>query len=398
MSKAAGDRQSPFEFDLVLVVEYFRTTPQYLSIIAHLANKLRVAILTVDVRPGALVKNEEQQVSFVEECCRLGAKKVQGGHSLSTKLLIVPQRIFTPKALDEIRSVKAQRVVALLGLAYAGVPKFEAFIEDLGIRRLYVIDLAFYKFLAIKRGVWTQRQSYELIEVGLPFARYPVLNQDVAKYIVAMPTGFSFPTEWDKLFFLRNVHRILDSIGKDADIIYKPHNGQGMDYFRTKRHLIFGHLLSKATFFGSFFEWVRRYAPRIAGLLVGFEVARLYVRLGRRLGTKKLPENVKNIGLEFFLPHVTSGVIGGLSNTIWGTLYFRRQYYNCVAETDRNSLAVKSMYKTENRYLDDNLEYFKVPSCDGSLKFDPIHFDKISASCREADLLERIKADIASDA
>jgi hypothetical protein len=106
-----------------------------------------------------------------------------------------------------------------------------------------------------------------------------------------------------------------------------------------------------------------------------------------------------HFAMEAFLPGVKKGVVGGLSNTIWGTLYFRLPFYNCVDIERQDRRSGKRLYnKDPSQLLDLNLEFFNVPYCGGRLDFDPRYFDIIAESTREADLIGALRAELGSAA
>jgi hypothetical protein len=99
--------------------------------------------------------------------------------------------------------------------------------------------------------------------------------------------------------------------------------------------------------------------------------------------------------MEAFLPGVRKGVIGGLSNTIWGALFFSLPFYNCVDIEDQDRHTKNKLYnKDPSHLLDLNLRFFNVPYCKAKLKFDPKHFDIIDESTRQGDLLKELKSEI----
>jgi hypothetical protein len=99
--------------------------------------------------------------------------------------------------------------------------------------------------------------------------------------------------------------------------------------------------------------------------------------------------------MEAFLPGVRKGVIGGLSNTIWGALFFSLPFYNCVAIEDQDRHTKNKLYnKDPSRLLDLNLRFFHVPYCNAKLEFDPKYFDIIDESARQGDLIEELKNEI----
>jgi hypothetical protein len=103
-----------------------------------------------------------------------------------------------------------------------------------------------------------------------------------------------------------------------------------------------------------------------------------------------------DISLEAFLPGVSGGVIGGLSNTIWGTLYFELTYYNCADEEERSKSTVNELlpHKDSSNYLDLNLQFFSVPSCHGDLSRGARGADIVTPQDRTGDLIEAILVEV----
>ena len=75
-----------------------------------------------------------------------------------------------------------------------------------------------------------------------------------------------------------------------------------------------------------------------------------------------------DMSMEAFLPGVRKGVIGGESNTIWGTLFFDLPYYNCISPDERTVGNSELLEKRSDALLDMNLKYFGVPYCYGLLE------------------------------
>lgn len=103
-----------------------------------------------------------------------------------------------------------------------------------------------------------------------------------------------------------------------------------------------------------------------------------------------------DISLEAFLPGVQKGVIGGLSNTIWSTLYFGVPFYNCadpstVDHAESELLANKS----SETLLKLNLEYFGVPYCAGDITRGAAGQNIVREADRQGDLLAAVQADLA---
>ena len=234
---------NPLYFDLILVLEYFRSTPSFLSIIKYLSNNYRIGLFKTPLHASQLNKNDEVQASFEAECVRMGGifLSTESVETFEAKIVIIPQRLYSKEAIYLIKcKIKAQRTMAAMGLAWAGVEKTEKFLDELSIKELLVIDLNFTNYLLHKRGKEKHYHDYILHEVGLPFEKYPYFNSPIADYIIAMPTEFSFSEKKDKIQFLKSLIRLMSLIPKNKKFLYKPHNGLKHDSFLKKQDVFLG--------------------------------------------------------------------------------------------------------------------------------------------------------------
>ncbi|MEY4631437.1 MAG: hypothetical protein RIQ81_1557 [Pseudomonadota bacterium] len=388
-------------FDLVLVAEYFRTVPYFTSIIRHLSKEFRIAVFPVPVDPRTAGKNDKAQAEFLRLCQELGAV-IAGPDQISASLVIVPQRPYTAEAVALLKSnIRSRNIVGALAFAWAGMPAQDRFIEEFGIRKVYAIDMAFLTYLLRERQNATTYENVEIAEVGLPYEKYPVFEDFSADYMLAMPTPFSFPHEEDKWLFMETVLDLFKKIPPNETIVHKPHNGLDRDQFTSKGL--------------NWLTWVLAplmpLLPRLKRFISPVPPKAGFRRFMGRLYTAYLYENVlrrarplyqttrfHQLGLEVFLPFIKRGVIGGLSNTMWGSLYFKKPFYNCVDITVQNRGDKNRLYgkKDPGAFLDTNLRYFALPYCRGMLEFDEANFDKIPETCRKSDLIKHIAADIRS--
>jgi hypothetical protein len=392
-----GESQS---FDLILVAEYFRSIPYYTSIIKYLSSEFSIAVYRAPVDASTTAKNEDAQEEFISLCEKLGAKILPEDSTAATALLLVPQRPYSDAALNAIRTrIKARKVVGALAFAWAGMEPHDSFIETFSIKKLYAIDKNLIAFLLQNRGKPELYGNLEVTEVGLPYAKYPVVDDFSAEYLLAMPTPFSFPHEEDKWKFLETALAIFKQIPVGARIVHKPHNGLERDQFAS-RHL--RAFLRGIGPLAGLMKWLRhlltpvptRPGPR--RLMARLYTAYLYERLLVRTIPMARATGFEQMAMEMFLPFVRCGVIGGLSNTIWGTLYFKLPFYNCVDLSIQNRADEERLYgkKDPTQLLDLNLRYFAVPYCESKLTFDTTWFGLIPDACRNGDLIAQVRADV----
>ena len=116
-------------YDIVLVLEYFRSVTYYLSIIKHLHRDYTIGIYNVKMDENLLKKNFVAQNLFVKLCIKMGAKLIS--EKVQTSLLIVPQRPYLDESRDKILSnIIAQETICFLAFAWAGSQKHDKFISE----------------------------------------------------------------------------------------------------------------------------------------------------------------------------------------------------------------------------------------------------------------------------
>jgi hypothetical protein len=378
-------------YDVLLVLAYFRPAAAYLSII----KRRRIGLLVLEIDPALRAKNANSHAEFVELCVRLGAELVPEEGVVEASLMVVQQFTYDVAVARRINDrVRAAKRVGLMALAMAGVAKHDAFIELFGIRKVFVPSRRFMDFLLTARQAFVRYCDVDVVEVGLPFAKYPVFPEFEADYLIAAPTLFSFNNEAEKQRFLRTVLGLLAQIPTSARVVYKPHNGFEKDYFAPKFHYALARALRVLPGIRFLLSWACRYAPavvareldRIRTTLLHQSVLRRAIPMSRLTRYAEMP-------LEAFLPGVKCGVIGGLSNTIWGTLYFNVTFFNCVSPDTRVGDS-QLLQKKSDALLDLNLKYFGVPYCAGRLDRGARGESIVVDADREGDIIAAIQREL----
>jgi hypothetical protein len=385
------------DFDLVLVVEYFRTVTYFLSIIKYLGSEYRIGLYLVPVDPKQLAKQRAAQDRFVRLCVEYGAEIV-GSRPVRTRVLVIPQRPYEPDALRDIReNIRAERTLGALGFAFAGQPKQDAFLKECRVDKALVIDRRLVEFLLENRGDRSPYEGLELAEVGLPYKRYPVFTNFSADYFLAIPTPWSFAHESDKWRFLNTVLSLFAQIDPSDSIVHKPHNSMDRDQFSTMAYRRAARLLCRIRGGATTARWLALRLPHWISKHFGrLYTAYLYERvLARTVSLADLSDH-SDLALEAFLPGIRKGVIGGLSNTIWGTLHAGLPFYNCVDLASQKADARAEL--TKRKSLDQsyllNLRFFAIPFCEGKLVFDPKHLSIVSESSRNGDLIGELDMEL----
>ena len=385
-------------YDLVLVVEYFRATTAYLSIIKGLASEFSIGIYQVEIYDNDAGKNDSAQVEFINECVRLGANKIIS-KVVETKVLLIPQRPLNDNVIHDLHErFNAKTTILLLGFAFAGLKNQDAILECFNFKKVYAVDKEFLDFLLKKRGEEEKYENIDVVEVGLPYGKYPVLGEFSADYILAIPTPLSFPYELDKWAFLNAVKKIISKIDVDDVIVHKPHNGSDRDQFSSPT---FRAILKKLKYFpGSIYliKFVIRYFPIlfIQNLSAKLYTAFLYEQVLKRTISMEQAGGFPYFAMEAYLPGVNKGVIGGTSNTMWGTLYYKLPFFNCVDIVSQKRNGKNKLYgnKRADKYMELNLQYFMIPYCNGRMEFDETLWSIPSDGSRSGDLIKELRREI----
>ena len=380
-------------FDVVMVLEYFRPLTYYLSIIQYLGADYNIGLYAVDISSRQYDKNIDTQNLFEKTCTEFGAKIIRE-EEIKTEILLIPQNDYTETARKDINNnIRANKKIGILGFAWAGVKVHDEFLDVFSINKLYVIDKSFMTFLLEQRKVETYQEK-TIVETGLPFKKYPIFENLLIDFLLVMPTSFSFPHEKDKWIFLETIKTLFSQIDDEDIIAHKPHNGMYTDLFVTERYMKLIRII--------------RYIPKISFILKivinissGFIkkiTSKLYTAyLYRTVLERTVPlssiTKYSSFAVEAFLPNVKKGVIGGLSNTIWGTLYHQIPFYNAVDMNKQKRFGSDLLYGNKNtsNHIDLNLKYFYIPFCEKKLEFDSSFFSIIYDCTRSADLLNEIK-------
>lgn len=356
------------KLDLLFLVGTFRSATPMLAAIRHLAPRFRVGVLFADLNARMETKIAQGQALFRDLARQYGAVVCDREEALETRLLIVQQFAYEEAFLNQVKAnVRGAHVWGMMTLAWAGIAVQDAYMQAFGVENLTVPDKGLAQYLIEKRGAQARYAGREMIEVGLPFRAYPLFEDFKADWIIAAPTLFSFTSERGKQAFLRAVLKLMAQMPASDVVAYKPHNGNKRDYFTPRLYDSLAAVLGFVPFAEKAVEALAgRAGERARGPLERLLTAFLHRRLLRRATPMARLTPYADISLEAFLPQVKKGVIGGLSNTIWGSLFFGLPYYNCVDDADRQG-ASELLKKDASPLLDMNLAYFGVPFCGGDL-------------------------------
>lgn len=377
------------KFDIVLVVGYFRSVTAYISIIRYLSSNYTVGVIFSNSNPEFRENTLRGHEKYVKLCIQYGAEILDLDKNIKSRLTLIHQFPYPDDLAASINEkISSDKIIGFMTLAMAGIEKYDNFIKQFNIEKIYVPSKRFMEFLLTKRKATYRYDNIAVTEVGLPFDKYPLFPDVSMDWVIAAPTYFSFSTEKDKHTFLDGVIKLLAEIPEDDIVVYKSHNGHSKDYFTPRIYYMLGQII-KFIPYGEllFFKFADLMPDRFARLTDKIKTSVLHLNVLKRAILFKSITEYSDISLEAFLPNVHKGVIGGLSNTIWGSLYFKLPFYNCVNQSLRKKNS-KLQNKSSENLLDLNLQYFGVPYCHGEISKGSYGENIIYEEERKGDLIE----------
>jgi hypothetical protein len=384
------------EYDLILIITTFRRVMVYLPMIKELSHQFRIGLYNVAIPEKEKIKTQETDRIFVDLCCRFGAEIVED-FPVKSQISIIPQWAYTDEQIRLMRSrIRCERYFVIVGLMWGNLHLDK--IEGIPIEKYLVIDMDLYRYRLEKRE---KEKDYsidpkDLVEVGLPFARYPVFEDMGLDYMIAHPSPLSLPEAKDKCKYLECLLSLVSEIDPRARIVLKPHNGaERYDYVVNERCFC---LLTNSVLYPMhsvilwaaerLMRWVKAVdfsgSRRIQDGLYDVMTAIHYKKLLERVVPFSRLTPYYNFSLELFLPLVKKGLITGRSNTIWHALLLKLPVYNCV---DKNTI---SENKDKMNYY--SMQYFEVPYCGGNLVFDEKYFGIIREEVRQRNMIQYLIA------
>jgi hypothetical protein len=383
------------KFDIVFVVGYFRSSLPFLSAIKHLSNKFRIGLIVQPLEARLKDKIEKSQKEFVDLCLDAGAELITIENKIEVNLMVIQQFIYTPEFVGKTKeNIKTKKILGVLGLASSGLHQYDAFIKQFGILKVAAIDKNLINFLLLKRNAKSSYANLEVIEVGYPFKKYPILPGFAVDWVVAAPTMFSFYSEMDKQQFLRDVLKLFGQIPTEETIVYKSHNGNEKDYFAPFIYFNIAHMIELIPNITFFLEVLVDLSKGLIGKYISrILTVHLYRKVIKRAKPMASITPYHQMSLESFLPGVRKGVIGGESNIIWGVTRIGLPYFNCVFSKKGRTNSLELMNKNGDNLLGVNLEFFGVPYCRGLIT-EGATFEKFSVFSEKdsnlVDLIEQI--------
>ena len=380
------------EYDLVLVFTTFRRCGVYIPIINELGNIFRIGIFSVELDKRTFNKTRESNRLFLDLCCEIGGELIVE-FPVNAKIILLPQWNYTEEQIESICfNVNSLKRFWLVSLAMGNYNYEHLYGKK--IDKLLVIDRKFYDYRLEHKEEERKYpiDSDAIVEVGIPYKKYPFFKHMNFDYIWANPTPFSLPGVRDRLAYLNCVSSLIDKIGHGHSIVFKPHNAsETIDYLVNNKlfkilEMPIIRLLRSALGYISYLFVRQLPESKLNNLFCEIVVADLYARLMKKVTPLKDITKYHNFNLELFLPHLKKGLITGRSNCIWHMLFIKKPIYNCVPD-NTSEVSKEKMHSY-------NMKYFNVECCNGELYFDQKKYDVVDEKTRKADLIKYLTNEI----
>jgi len=379
-------------YNFALIFVGFQRCCIFLTIVKELSKTHKVAIFPQELDEKTSSRIENTNKSFLELCESYGADIIYS-QKITADIEILPQTHYTQNAINFInKNIVSQKTFWLSGIAM-GNAQYE-YLHEKKIDKILVVDRQFYDF-RVQQFEKEKKPKFEddkIIEIGVPYKKYPIFPSLEIDYLIANPTPFSFCNSHDRLAYLENVLLILGKIDDRKVIALKPHNAdERTDYIVNSKiyslisfRLLVGahsYIDECARFFSSLFSnW------KISDLFLQVSIAIKYHLIMRRAKSLEEFTNWHNFNLELFLPSVKEGLITGRSNSIWHGLFLKKPTYNCIDE-DKPYFSDTKMHKF-------SMEYLSVHGNYKNIQFNNRLYGKITNQTRDIDIVEILKNEL----
>ena len=380
------------EYDIVLCFTTFRRCGVYLPIVKELGEKYKIGIYSYPINKadkGKVLKNNKL---FLDLLYKHGASCVVS-HKNSCKILLIPQWHYGVNIESLFSEVAPDKFYWLVSLAMGNYnyENLYSHVPD----KILVMDERFYEYRLSKRPKEKKINisSEKIIEVGIPYQKYPYFKELSIDYIIANPTPFSFQDSKDKLIYLSNIELLLNKIKCNDVVAYKPHNASGIDSLLHPRVYklikLFPSPVRRVFYFTSKLMLKINITGHTREFLLQILIIQQYEKMMKRVVALSSLTKYHNFNLEIFLPIVKKGLITGRSNSICHGLHAQIPTYNCVSDK------VTKVSKVKMHSF--NMTYFNLQCCNGILDFDKRKFEIISDEARGADFMRILTLELGND-
>ena len=372
-------------FDLILVYTSHRRHENYINIIKYLGKTFSIGLLTFE--PQHTWGDIESR--YVEQCLESGAALVQGEAQCHT--LIIPRFGGSPgkgyfkKILEEMpRYITFTRVLIWPAGVLHGILNINAICSSLGNPIILTPTKCYFASIEPEIKEFLKHHPLEVVEVGLPYAKYPVFEDFSADYMVAYPSHVAVQDTCQHYRLLKKIVSVIKSLPKNAEIVVKVHNVKdyGNRLSRVSAHKIPYWLIKSALLLGKIFDLKIMRRP-LYRLLPDYVIQKLIVIHNEYIfkRCKNLLDRYPGFGIEHFIHGLKKGLITGLSTSIIYAMFEKKPVCLCDSPQKKD---IPESYVVMDKM-------FAMSRWSG---FSELGYDAFSDANRDADIIEYLKRTI----
>ncbi|MCP3924029.1 MAG: hypothetical protein GY714_15730 [Desulfobacterales bacterium] len=380
------------KFDIIIVYAFNRLHNYYLPIIKTLSSKFSIGLLLSDEKNfcdkdgrNSFKKNRETEKKFRKLCDEFGSKRVYVNEKCHCKILLMHHYSYSDDYIKKIeKNIKSDKIVGLFYLlgTITGIDQLKKWkVKKYIAPAKYILDIRKETEADFKKAI----DDIHISESGFPYKKYPVFDKENfdIDYIIAFPSPIHFRAgNEDKLYrFLKAVNSVVNQTDKHDKIYIKYHSVLDKHRYFERTISKNQNLLRLIAFLCKICLSVTPIKNIYNKIIYKIGASAYYNILTRNYQSLETLTEYHNLGIELFLPHVRKGLITGNSGSVLHALVNKLPIYNCDSQKDSPAFHPAN-------------EPYRIPYCNGKLKFDEKEFLRIPEECCEADLIEIIKEEI----
>ena len=374
-------------FDLILVYTSHRRHEPYINIIKYLSSDIKIGLLKFKpLHPWG--KTEEE---YVRQCIDYGATLVTGKSTCN--LLMLPRFGGKPGSgyykyiLEETpKIIDYKKVLLWPASVFHGHPLITEICEVFNPLTILMPSKRYFGAIEKKTMDVIDKYKIDTVEVGLPYAKYPIFPLFSTDYILAYPSHVAIHDAHHHYKLLSNMIKVLFNLPYGADIVVKPHNVKDegnklsqYDFLRFKLDKRIVAIILKIILFifglnifsKNFYKFLPSRSIRLVNQLINYYIFNSY---------NNLLDKYPGFGIEHFIHGIKHGLITGLSSSIIYARYEKKQ----VCVVDEYDDEMSESYKLINKHF--GIKHQNQFSENG--------YDAFTENNRESDLFEYLMSSI----
>lgn len=371
-------------FDLILVYISHRKHEPYINIIKYLSRHFSIGLLKFEPKH----KWGTVEDTYVQKCLDSGASLVKGKSQCHT--LIIPRfggnpgsGYFKDILEDMPEYIDFKRVLIWPAGVLHGILNIDYICRYLGDPIILAPNKKHFASFEPEVKDFLKEHPLEVVEAGLPYAKYPVFENFSTDYMVAYPSLLSIQNPYQHYLLIKNMVSVLKGLPKTSKIILKPFNAKDAGNRLSKTLLSkykvpfwFIKLLTKifeVLDFNIRSKPVYQILPdKIMSRITAIYNDYIFYRCDNLLN------EYPGFGIEHFIHGIKKGLITGLSTSIIYAMFEKKSIYLCDNPSKKD---LPKSYELMNKMF--NMSHWKGFSDEGFSGFDD--------SDRSADLIEYLR-------